>query len=648
MAIKSEVRPHYVTSDGTLHGSAMGVLEWSELTWQAYYVKAAQFAKALISHRCEPNASIMVVVSTASTEGSIVFCGAALAGCLPTTAFPSAPITQLLRQAEEVAAEIVVVDDPQLLQKLINGTRRVTSIKQFVLCGASIPPHIKSEFGQMVATFDQFTALCAYVTDTMLQTRIEGQSVEQPACIVYTAGTTGDAKGVLLSHDNLQFAAAAIAHSLVLTDMDAVSHLALTSIAEAHGIVVNIILPMLTLASKSIPFVTHLPLYNREPHQLPWYTRAIRPTFLFAPPSIYHDFLLCIRATEDEVRTENDGKLLLWAKNIALEASLQRQRDVVNRGSSVPIKGAQLAASMTDKTKTALGLDRVVQTICVGGPASMALLETFASCGFDLLEVYASAETTGLATTSAEACFQFGFCGFHLPSTEVVIDPLTSGSGNAKEGELLIRGRHVMLGYLTHAGSPRRPDADGWLRTGDCGSVDRETGLVAVIGRLRDQVVVYPTGSLTNPSERISVSRVEDSIHRLCPALAHVTIFGDQRKFLVALMTLKAKRNPLTGGFTDDLVGDALDVNPEVLTVTTARRDEKWLKYIAGVIAQCNSNAETPSQKVKRFCILPTDYTVATGELTPSEKVKRSAVQVKYAALIEKLYAEDATQTPRK
>lgn len=646
VAIKTEDARH--RNEDPRRSSQITAMEWCELTWQAYYVKAAQFAKALVSHRCEANATVLII-SSGSAEASIAFMGSVLAGCLPSPAATASPIATLVRQIEETAAEIIVLDDVPLLQRLLSATRRVSSIKQFVLFDSQVPQVVKSEFGQMVATFDQFLALCAYVTDTVLQTRIDGQSVDQPACIVYTSGTTGDPRGVLLSHDNLQFAAAAFAQSMVLTDGDSVSHLSLVNFAEAHGVVVDVVLPMITLASKGMPFVTHFVKYNGDPLHLPQFFRSIRPTFFFASPSVYQDVLTCIRASEGGSKNDSDTKLQQWAKTISREASFQRQRDVLSRLPSGPIKGAHLAASLNDKIKSSVGLDRVVQTICAGGPVTMPLLEAFASFGFDLLQLYVSAETTGVATASAEACFQFGTCGFPLPSTELHIDASSKASDRSafREGELVVRGRHVMIGYLTHNGGYRGPDAEGWLRTGDLGRMDSESGLLTLVGRIKDQVILYPSGLPMSATDRVSPQRVELEILRICAALSHVVVFGDQRKFLVALMTLKSKRNPLTGTFTDDLCGEALEVNPEVLTVTTARRDDKWLKCIAGVIAQCNSVVENQFLKVKRFCILPTDFSVIGGELTVSNKVKRAAVATKYSALIDKLYAEE-TGTPRK
>lgn len=628
---------------------SQSAIEWHETTWQDYYVKAAQFAKALISHRCEAGSAIMIV-SNGSTEACMAFCGSSLAGCLPVVAFPHSSSPNLLRQIEETAAEIIVVDDVELLQRLLPTTRRFPFIKQFILSEAfTIPVSVRGDYGQMVATFEQFTALCSYVTDTMLQTRIEAQEPESAACIAYTPGTSGDPKAVLLSHDNLQFAAAAFAQSQVLTDHDSVVHLSLSSIAQAHGLVTSVILPLITVASKGMPFVTHFIHYSGDAKHLPFYFRALRPTFLFASNCVYQDILTCIATAEQDTRSDGDAKLHAWAKNVSREASFQRQRDIVNRIPSASIKGAHLAASMNDKIKSALGLDRVVQTICAGGPVPMPLLDRFASAGFDLLQVYSATETTGLAAASAEACFQFGTCGFPLPCTDWKLDTAVASNNlnGFREGELMIRGRHVMIGYLSsNVPGCTGPNSEGWWRSGDLARVDKETGLLSIVGRIRDQVVVYPTGG-GNPSDKISPQRIEQEILRICPALSQVVVYGDGRKFLVALMTLKARKNLSTGTYMDDLAGEALEVNPEVLTVTTARRDDKWLKYIAGVIAQCNSIAESSSMKVKRFCILPSDFTQVGGELTSANRVRRGTVLQKYATLVEKLYADDGA-TPRK
>jgi long-subunit acyl-CoA synthetase (AMP-forming) len=202
-----------------------------------------------------------------------------------------------------------------------------------------------------------------------------------------------------------------------------------------------------------------------------------------------------------------------------------------------------------------------------------------------------------------------------------------------------------MLGYV---GSGEGVDIDGWFHTGDICRVDPESQLLYVVSRAGDAI-------MTNSGDRVYPAVLEAAIYRRCSAISRAVVVGEHRNFLVALMTLKSARNPETGAFTDDLVGGAEEVNPDVATVTSARRDEKWLKMIANVIAQCNAQAPNAAHKIYRFCILPTDFSVVGGELTPTEHIKRASVLAKYAALIDKLYQPPvkseptaAASTPRK
>jgi long-subunit acyl-CoA synthetase (AMP-forming) len=616
-------------------------IEWLELSWTQYYNRAVQFAKALLSLRVAAHSRVFIV-SRSSVELCVSFMGSILSGCIPALSSPELTFQELLRQAELTEAEVIVVDTSVLLKKFLSSVKHLPQVKQIICANEVVSSQVRLESEQVAIQYEQFMALSGFITDAQVQHRVNGLLPQSVATIAFTSGTTDEPKGVMLTHDNLQFTAACLSQAHLLSDIGGIVHLALLPCGTAVAVIFDIILPMLIVAAKGTMFTAHFIRYRGDFRTLASYMRAVRPTFFVCGPSLYNDLALCIRAAEAR-RSESEAKLSRWAKSVARECSLQRQMSH-SSGAMVPIKGAALAASMNDKIKMQIGMDRAVQTICAGGPVPQPLLEELAGCGFDVLQVYTCTETSGIATTCTESRFAFGSCGYCFAGTEAMVDHVPSRD-KQNEGELCLRGRHVMLGYV---GSGEGVDIDGWFHTGDICRVDPESQLLYVVSRAGDAI-------MTNSGDRVYPAVLEAAIYRRCSAISRAVVVGEHRNFLVALMTLKSARNPETGAFTDDLVGGAEEVNPDVATVTSARRDEKWLKMIANVIAQCNAQAPNAAHKIYRFCILPTDFSVVGGELTPTEHIKRASVLAKYAALIDKLYQPPvkseptaAASTPRK
>jgi len=210
---------------------------------------------------------------------------------------------------------------------------------------------------------------------------------------------------------------------------------------------------------------------------------------------------------------------------------------------------------------------------------------------------------------------------------------------------LCFRGRHVMMGYMAnpdlgeaHVEEIRKKnaeaiDSEGWLHSGDKGC-QGINGMFRITGRYKELII----GS---GGENIAPVPIEDYIKKVGEAIANVMMIGDKRKFNVAFVTLKAKgaTGELPG--TDELVGPALLVNPSTKTISAAMKDPIWHKYITDTITATNKLNPPPSH-IQRFTILPRDFSVSTNEMTPTLKLKRSAVEKMWPKTIEALYDENA------
>lgn len=258
-------------------------------------------------------------------------------------------------------------------------------------------------------------------------------------------------------------------------------------------------------------------------------------------------------------------------------------------------------------------------------------------------------ECTGATTWSSDQAHEWGSCGWSLPGTEFSVRSKSTNEAlpAGEEGELCYRGRHIMLGYMAnpalgqeHLDEIAQKNADaidefGWLHSGDKGKVD-ERGMVRITGRFKELIIGAG-------GENVAPVPMEDNVKKLCPAISNIMMVGDKRKFNVALVTLK------TVGATGDAPGtDTLDkvaaqiAGDGVTTIEQASAsDSKMVKAITQAIKDTNADNSCCPMKpaeIQKFTILKSDFSVQTGELTPTFKLKRSEVESKHTPFIDKLY----------
>merc|ERR1712228_208806 len=213
-------------------------------------------------------------------------------------------------------------------------------------------------------------------------------------------------------------------------------------------------------------------------------------------------------------------------------------------------------------------------------------------------------------------------------------------------GEICWRGRANMMGYLAqpdlgpgHVAEIEKKtaeaiDNEGWLHSGDKGMIT-QAGMGKITGRYKELII-------GEGGENIAPVPIEDSIKKLCDGIAEVMMIGDKRKYNVALITLKAVGANGEEPGTDDLDAGAKRVNPEVETITAAMDDQVWIDTITTAIQKTNANTAVCTNNafsIQKFTILPTNFSEANGELTPTKKLKRKAVEDRYRSVIEKIYA---------
>lgn len=250
-----------------------------------------------------------------------------------------------------------------------------------------------------------------------------------------------------------------------------------------------------------------------------------------------------------------------------------------------------------------------------------------------ILDVFGMSETTGGHSISTLEAPAFETSGKSMPGTKTkVINVDEKG-----HGEICAQGRHIFMGYLNDPEKTNEAiDDEGWLRTGDVGYIDKD-GYIFITGRIKELII-------TAGGENIPPVIIENLVKTECPAISNAFLVGDKRKFLTMLVTLKTEMNS-DGGPRDELTPEMIKwveglglSYVKLSEILNAGPDPAVVQAIQEAINRANKSSVSNAQKVQKFAILPHDFSIPTGELGPTMKLKRNVVAEKYHDVIEKFY----------
>jgi long-subunit acyl-CoA synthetase (AMP-forming) len=414
------------------------------------------------------------------------------------------------------------------------------------------------------------------------------------ATLIYTSGTTGTPKAVMLSHDNLTWTAQAAVGLVGAGPTDhVISYLPLSHIAEQ---VVSLHGPL------AFGACVH---FAESMEKLGETLREVRPTMFLGVPRVWEKIQERIMAAGAQ-NPPMKKKIAAWARRQGLAGGYAEQQHVARS----PMY-AVANALVFKKVRKQLGLDRARVLVTSAAPISRDTLEFFLSLGLPICEVYGMSECTGPATASLPDRYHTGKAGFCLPGAELRI---------AEDGEVCMRGRHVFKGYFKDPqGTADALDADGWLHSGDIGTVDAD-GFLQVTDRKKDLII-------TAGGENIAPALVEGYLKGI-PVVSQAVVIGDRQRYLSVLLTLNKERIPL----------DAQTCGSPASDPESAARDERFLSFLQRQIDAVNQRLARV-QAVKKFKVIPHEFTVEGGELTPTMKVRRKVVTEKYKSEIDQLYS---------
>jgi long-chain acyl-CoA synthetase len=486
---------------------------------------------------------------------------------------------------------IVFVENAEQLEKVRSIRDELPKLKRIVLIDGAGDPD------DGVLGWEEFLRLGDAVTDDEIRERGESLGPDDLAAIVYTSGTTGLPKGVMLTHKNLLFTCESAKECLVFED----HYCTLFFLPLAH-VFARALAYLCMVKCVTVAFAESFTTIGDD-------LRAIRPHFIPSVPRVYekvYDRIISNAQTAGGIKL----KLFNWAVGVGAQESRLRQA-----GKPIPallkLKHALADRLVLHKIKAALG-GRLVWAASGAAPLNKTIAEFFDACGVTILEGIGMTENTSFTNVNRLHHNKFGTVGQPGPGIEQKL---------AEDGEILFRGPNVMKGYFKDPeGTAEAIDEDGWLHSGDIGEIDEE-GFLKITDRKKDLII-------TAGGKNVAPQRIE-RIMRTSHYISQAVAFGDRKKFISALITLDpdamgewAAKHGMEAAGIETLAG-----NPEVHDLI--RREVE------------SRNRELASfETVKKFHILPRDLTIEDGEMTPSLKIKRNVVTERYGDEIEALYEE--------
>ena len=441
-------------------------------------------------------------------------------------------------------------------------------------------------------SWSDFIAMGAKVEDSAVMERIAAVKPDDVASLIYTSGTTGNPKGVVLTHDNMDFEIGEV-HKLV-TFNQGEGYVSWLPCAHVFG----------QLADNHIWIrdAIHMRVVDNPLHSID-YCKEVNPHLFIGVPRIYEKVYSNLVA--------GLGSKVGWLK--------------------LPILGN----IVRKKAKAKIGFTNLKFAITGAAPINPDILHLFHDLGIPIYEGYGMTETSAGATLGYAGANKIGSVGKPLSGTELrIADPDEGGNG-----EIQFRGRHVMAGYY------RNPEAtadtmteDGWLKSGDLGKIDSD-GFVYVTGRLKE---IY----VSSAGKNIAPLVIEETMKSI-PVISQCMLIGDNRKYCSALFTLDV------GAILRDVHGldGATEVpkDPSEQLAKLAELGHDLSEYTAvgsdihnqleASVAGLNQKFSNPEQ-IKKFTVLPRDLGVDQGELTPTLKIRRKQIRENWAAEIEAMYSD--------
>ncbi|MEU6411109.1 AMP-dependent synthetase/ligase [Microbispora sp. NPDC046933] len=566
---------------------------WTTLTYAEARARVLQIAAGYAALGLRPGDAVALMLVNRS-EHVLADLGAVHAGAVPCSVYATFAPEQIAYVARDVGARIAVLGGPDDLARWEPILAELPALTRIVMLEGA------PEGDERFLSWEAFLKLGAgelAAGPDAVEARWRAVTPEDTLAVLYTSGTTGNPKGVPLTHANVLFEIATTQRMIDLpVHGTQISYLTYAHIAER---VLSLYLPLVKV--NHVYFCTDMANLGATLGQ-------VRPVLFFGVPRVWEKMtarLQALLATQPPEQQENVRAAM--AAGLAYVEGLQYGHTVTPE---VREAYERADAALLSVVRALIGLDRARWCATAAAPMPAEVQRFFAGLGLKVIDVYGMTETTGAFTVNSPDVFKLGTVGRAEPGVEVRI---------AGDGEILTRSPLNTRGYL---GLPEATaellDADGWLHTGDVGSID-EDGFVRIVDRKKELFI-------TSGGENVSPAVIEGHLKEH-PLIGQALAYGDRRPYPVAILTLDGEVAPEWARARGIAFGSLSDL--------AGHRDV--LKEVEAAVEAANRKLARV-QQVKRWRLLPVEWTAETDELTPSLKLKRRVVHARYAEVIEELY----------
>ncbi len=565
---------------------------WASTTWEEFRRQAREVSLGLMSLGLQKGDTVSILGDT-RPEWVVCDFGVICAGGISVGIYQTNTAHQAEYIIKDSGSKIVFVENQEQLDKILSVKESLEGLTHIIVWDEYSAPQndaVLSLRDLMEKGNQRSDELSAELE------RLEGSvAPDDTAILIYTSGTTGPPKGAIITHKN------------IMAQLRSLEHV----IPSQEGDSMMAFLPMSHVAEHVVGFLLRVyngveAYYAESLDKLIENSQEVKPTIFGSVPRIFEKVHTRV-LTGVESAKPGKQRIFNWAMKVGLEVSRHKQKK-----EAIPL-GLRFKHGFADvlvlkKLRNVFG-GRVKFFVTGAAPIALDILEFFHAAGMLIIEVYGLTESTGVSNSNTLDNYKFGTVGPAIPDTEVRL---------AEDGEILIRGDVVFKGYLNREEETRETIKDGWLYTGDIGVID-EDGFLRITDRKKNIIV-------TAGGKNITPSNIENIV-KTDPLISQVLVHGDRRNFLSALITLDPEESVKLAGERGISIDDpaGLASNPEIIT-SVQKAVDKANEQVARV------------QQIKKFTILPQDFTVEGGEITPTLKVKRREVEKKYADVLDKMY----------
>ncbi|MDX2008847.1 MAG: long-chain fatty acid--CoA ligase [Myxococcaceae bacterium] len=566
---------------------------WKTVSWKEFGEQVKQIAMGLKHFGLEPEQRVAILSGT-RYEWIAADMGILCAAGATTTIYPSSLPDDCAYIVSDSGSVMAFAENEEQVKKLQSVRAQMPGLKKIVVFEG------KASGDGFVITLEELQAAGKAASQADYEAVTKQAKNDGIATLIYTSGTTGKPKGVILTHDCWVYEGEAIKEMKLIVEDD-VQFLWLP-LAHSFG-------KVLEVAQLSIGFHTAV---DGRVDKIVDNLGQVKPTFVAAVPRIFE------KVYNKVVDGAKKGgglnySIFKWAFEVGREVSKLRQQGQEPSG-LLAVKNNLATKLVFSKLQDRFG-GRLRYFVSGSAPLSREMAEFFHAAGILILEGYGLTESSAASFVNRPVGYAFGTVGPPLPGTQIKIEP---------DGEILIKGRGIMRGYHNKPEETAATLRDGWLLTGDIGEVD-SAGRLKITDRKKDLIK-------TSGGKYVAPQNIEGQFKALCPYVSNVLVHGNNRNFCVMLVAMDpeaitawARENGVTGGY-DEIV-----------------KDPRTHALIKPFIQDLNKNLAS-YESIKNFAILPKDLTLDSGDLTPSLKLKRKAVETKYKELLDGFYAGNVAE----